>query len=77
MEHIVGVAVASHNFAPQADRGGPGKSSAGIIEAVEFAPGQQVGMRDTVDDISSDHFAAGIDPDGVGVSSSAARGAAD
>src|SRR2546428_13859367 len=73
MEHIVGVAVASHNVATRADRGGPGKGSAGIIEGVEFAPAQQIGMSDTVDRIPSDHFTAGIDP-GHDREGSAARG---
>jgi hypothetical protein len=63
MEHIVGVAVASHNVAIRADRGGPGKGSAGIIEGVELAPAQQIGMRDTVDCKPSDDFTAGIDID--------------
>src|SRR5437016_7615071 len=44
MEHIVGVEVASHNVATRADRGGPGKGSAGIIEGAELAPAQQIGM---------------------------------
>src|SRR6266566_338726 len=71
MEHIVGVAVASHNVAPRADRGGPGKGSAGIIEGVECAPAQQIGMSDTIDRIPSDHFTAGIDPGHVRVGNAA------
>src|SRR6266702_2399293 len=61
MEDIVGVAVASHNVAVRADRGGPGKGSAGIIEGVELAPAQQICMRDTVDRKPSDYFTAGVD----------------
>src|SRR5712692_1292105 len=73
MEDIVGVAVASHNVAVRTDRRRPGKGSAGIIEGVELAPAQQIGMRDTVDYIPSDYFTAGIDPGHVRVRS-AGRG---
>src|SRR5260221_6271487 len=73
MEHIVGVAVASHNVAIRADRGGPGKGSARIIEAVELAPAQQKRMHDTAECIASDHFTAGVDP-GYDREGSAARG---
>src|SRR5216684_1596086 len=73
MEHIVGVAVASHNVAIRTDRRRPGKRSAGIIVGVELAPAEQIGMSDTVDYIPSDYFTAGIDVGHVRVRS-AGRG---
>src|SRR5437763_774191 len=61
MEHILGVAPPSHNVAARADRGGPGKGSAGIIEAAELAPAHQIGMSYAVERVPPDDFTAGID----------------
>ena len=67
VEHIVGVAVASHDVAVRTDRSGPGKGSAGKIKRAELARDQQIAMANFARDIPSGDVAASVEPGGVGV----------